>query len=160
MITPDLTAFVAKMHLDFPEEASARDLERMVRGFMSEVSLDCVKAGVNLIGHIKCVAETPGEGYLACSVTGHDGRVKSKGTLEGSKSLDVVLNVILYGLEMDKVERIVEMEAESILSVNGTRITIEPIELEEDHHDHDHDHDHEHHSHEHHHGEHSHPHEH
>jgi|GEM_PF-637910 len=139
MITPDLTAFVAKMHLEYPRRITGGELEKMVREFMSEVSLDCVKAGVKLIGHIKCVVETPGNGYLACSVTGHDGRVSSKGTLDDSKRMDMILNVILYGLEMDVVKRIVEIEAESRLSGGEGKISIESIELEDHHDRHDHE---------------------
>jgi hypothetical protein len=89
---------------------------------------------------------------LACSVTNHDGKVRTDGELGDASGFDMVLNVMIYGLNTDIVNNIVESGTEVFFAGNGSRVTIELLEGEELEHEHDHDHSHEHdhdHSHEH-----------
>jgi hypothetical protein len=162
MITEDFTGYGAKISVDFENTIPKEQLNALITEFMSKISLDCVEAGVKLIGHIKSISEVQGDGYLACSVTNHDGKVRTDGQLGDANGFDMVLNVMIYGLNMDIVNTIVESRTEDFFAGNGSKVIVELLEGEElehehDHHEehaheHDHDHAHEHgHHHDHHH---------
>ncbi|MFP4545969.1 MAG: hypothetical protein ACLFPN_03865 [Methanomassiliicoccales archaeon] len=150
MITPDFTGYGARLHVNGSAPIDGGELEEMVKTFMSKISLACVDAGVKLIGHIKCIVEVPGEGYLSCSVTNHEGRPRCQGSLSDSSRFEMVLNIMIYGLEMEKVERIVSDQVTSQFSGMGLSPRLEVVEREggEGHEHHSHEgHAHEHHSH-------------
>jgi hypothetical protein len=144
MITEDFTGYGAKISVDFENTIPKDQLNALISDFMSKISLDCVEAGVKLIGHIKSISEVKGDGYLACSVTSHDGKVRTDGQLGDANGFDMVLNVMIYGLNIDIVNNIVESRTEDFFAGNGMKVTVELLEGEELEHDHDHEHSHEH----------------
>lgn len=147
MITEDFVGYGARISVDFGEVIPGEKLNSLLTGFMSRISLDCVDSGVKLIGHIKSISEAQDDGYLACSVTNHDGKVRTDGVLGNASGFNMVLNVMIYGLDIKTVEGIVETRTQEFFSWNGTKVELEILEGEEElDHDHDHDHDHEHHA--------------
>lgn len=150
MITPDFSAYAVKVDVHFHGGVGPREIQARVEGLMSKIAIECVKAGAVLIGHIKCVVETPGKGFLAVSVTDADGKPYSRGGLEeGIKEMDVIVNVLLYGLPRQRIQELVDALAKKELSFPGAEIDVEDLEKAHDHehehgHDHDHDHEHEH----------------
>jgi hypothetical protein len=129
MITEDFTAYAGRIKVLYANPQKADDLKRVVSETMSKIAVGCVEAGTSLIGHIKCVAEVESGRYVACSVVTHDGAATCRGDLsDGSKSLSLVLNVLLYGLDKEKVEDIVIRMARDELGKNGGHVTLEDLE--------------------------------
>lgn len=130
MITEDFAAYAARLRIGFPTDVPAEELQGMLEAFMSGVAMDCLEAGTRLIGHIKCLVED-GEEIIACSVTDHDARVRCRGRFEKSRSqLDVIVNVLQYGLKKKELVRIVAAGGKRSFSSNVT-MTIEDLEIEE-----------------------------
>lgn len=94
---------------------------------MSRIALDCVTEGTRLIGHIKCIAEIEPERYMTCSVTGHDGKARCSGSFgQGSTHLDMVINILQYGLAKDVLVNILEKEAPSAFGTDA-KVTLEDV---------------------------------
>jgi hypothetical protein len=146
MITPDFAAYAVKIEVHFPREVPSATIQARVEGLMSKITLDCLKAGADLIGHIKCIVETSGQGFLAVSVTNHDGIPMSKGRLdEGIKEMDIIVNVLLYGLSRKKIQDLVDPLALKELAFPGAVVNLEDLEKAHEHdHEHECDHDHDH----------------
>jgi hypothetical protein len=146
MISSDFAAYAVKVDVHLHKPVSSVDIRSRVEGLMSRIALDCLRSGADLIGHIKCIVETEGQGFLAVSVTTHDGKPMSKGHLdEGIKRMDIIINVLLYGLSRKKIQDIVDPLALRELAFPGAEVEVEDLEKPHDHdHDHEHDHGHEH----------------
>ena len=87
-------------------------MQKMVEDLMTRIALDCVDAGTRLIGHINCIAEVEQGKYIACSVTTHDGKPRCSGAFgTESQKLEIVINVLQYGLDKETIEDIVDREA-------------------------------------------------
>jgi len=143
MYTPDFAAYAGRIHVRFKKSRNAAELQKITQDFMSTAAIGCGEAGATLIGHIKCIAEADKGGYLTCSATDSSGKVRCKGQFgEGSRRLDLVLNVLVYGLERAKIEDIVMRASRTVLEGMGSFVEIEDLDVEHDHdHDQDHDHD-------------------
>ncbi len=140
MITPDFTAFALRAHVHYPFPLSSRSIKEMMEEMMMEVTLECVREGADLIGHIKSVVETEGKGFLACSVVEPSGAVQTKGELgEGIDEIELLLNVLLYGLEREKVAEIAERTVRKELGANAAHLEMEDLEKKEAH-EHHHEH--------------------
>lgn len=112
MMAADFSAHAAKVHVHFKGQRTEGQLRQHVEALMSKITLDCVERGTRLIGHVKCIAEVEKEKYLACSVVGHDGKARCSGGLgRPSDRLDLIINVLQYGLKNTDLEEIVRMDA-------------------------------------------------
>ncbi len=129
----DFAACAAKVHVTFKQRIEPVQMQNMVESLLTRVALDCVKAGTRLIGHIKCIAEV-GEGlHIACSVTTPDGKARCSNSFAvASDKLEIVLNVLQYGLDKQTIEDIVE---KAVLTGfrDVSRVTVEDL----DEHDHE-----------------------
>ena len=138
MYTPDFAAYSSRIHARFNVPRSATELRKLAQDFMSATAIGCGEAGATLVGHIKCIAEAGEVGFVTCSATDSSGKVRCKGEFgEGSRSLDLVLNVLVYGLERFQIEEVVLSASEAVLKGKDSSIEIEDLEV-----DHEHDHDH------------------
>ncbi|OPX59281.1 MAG: hypothetical protein A4E30_01305 [Methanomassiliicoccales archaeon PtaB.Bin215] len=130
MITEDFAAYAARLRIGFPTDVPADQLQGMLESFMSGVAMDCLEAGTRLIGHIKCLVEGSDE-IIACSVTDHDARVRCRGRFETPRAqLDVIINVLQYGLRKQDLVRIVAACGKRSFAPQ-TSMTIEDLEIEE-----------------------------
>jgi hypothetical protein len=112
VLAEDFAAHAARVNVTFLRPHSPEGMKEMVSRLMTSITLDCVEAGTRLIGHVKCIAEIGPERYLACSVTTHDGKVRCTGALEKeSQHLDLVINILQYGLEKTVLEAIIRERA-------------------------------------------------
>ena len=136
MITEDFVGYGARVAVDFGGKIEGEEMTEKVVDFMSRISLDCVDAGVKLIGHIKSITDVEGGGYLACSVTNHEGKVRTDGKLHGGSSLEMILNVMIYGLDEHDVSEIVEPRTRDFFLTQGGSVHVEQLEGEEQDHDH------------------------
>jgi len=153
MITDDFVAYAGKIHAHFDQAKEADEIRSLVSRTISSVAQECMKEGASLIGHIKCIAEVDSGKYIACSVVSADSEAMCRGELDGSsRNLDIILNVLLYGLDKSKVEKIVVRSAHSVFNGKGMHVEFEDLEFEDHEHcdaddEHEHDHGHEDHDH-------------
>ncbi len=146
MITDDFVAYAGKVHARFDSPKDPDELRSLVSRTISLVAKECMNDGARLIGHIKCIAEVDSGKYIACSVVSAENDAVCRGELEGSsKTLNLILNVLIYGLEKSKVEAIVVSSSRKVFKGNGTHVEFEDLEFEghehcEEGHGHDHDH--------------------
>jgi hypothetical protein len=150
MITPDFSAYAVKVDIHLHKKVPPSEIKSKVEGLMTKITLKCLEAGADLIGHIKCIVETEGKGFLAVSVTTHDGKPMSRGELDqGIEEMDIIINVLLYGLSRKKIQDIVDPLALKELAFPGSHAHVEDLEKAQHDvihiHDHGHDHEHEHH---------------
>jgi hypothetical protein len=130
MITEDFAAYAARLRIGFTAEVPADQLQGMLESFMSGLAMDCLEAGTRLIGHIKCLVES-GDEIIACSVTDHDARVRCRGGFAAPRSqLDVIVNVLQYGLKKKDLVRIVAA-CGKLSFASHLSLTIEDLEIEE-----------------------------
>ncbi len=131
MITEDFAAYAARVRLRFPAPVEASDLQAMLESFLGGVAMDCLEAGTRLIGHIKSMVEG-GDEVIACSVTNHDARVRCRGRFEAPRAeVDVIVNVLQYGLAKRELARIVAACAARSFPGRET-MTIEDLEVEQE----------------------------
>lgn len=151
MITADFAAYAVKIDVHFHTPVPSTVIRTRVEGLMSKIALDCLKAGADLIGHIKCIVETSGQGFLAVSVTNHDGIPMSRGQLdEGIREMDIIVNVLLYGLSRKKIQDLVDPLALKEMAFPGAVVHLEGLEkAHDDERDHEHECGHDHDDHEH-----------
>lgn len=143
MYTPDFAAYAGRIHVRFKKPRSAGELQQLVQDFMSRTAVGCGEAGATLVGHIKCIAEAEKSGFVTCSATDSSGKVRSKGEFGGeSHRLDLVLNVLVYGLDRSKIEEVVAETSKTVLECVDSAVEVEDLDVE---HDHGHDHEHGHH---------------
>jgi len=144
MITDDFVAYAGKVHARFDRAKGPEEVRSLVSSTISRVAKECMKDGARLIGHIKCIAEVDSGKYIACSVVSAENDAVCRGELDGSsKNLNLILNVLIYGLDKPKVEAIVVRSAESVFKGKGMHVEFEDLEFEgheqcEEHHEHDH----------------------
>ncbi len=130
MITEDFAAYAARLRIGFPSAIPANEVQGMLESFMSGLAMDCLEAGTRLIGHIKCMVES-GDEIIACSVTDHDARVRCRGRFETPrKEVDIIVNVLQYGLKKKDMVRIVA-ECGKRSFVSNVSMSIEDLEIEE-----------------------------
>jgi len=87
---------------------SDTELRTAADAFLSELTRLLREQGCKLIGHIKGVFEAGENGQLFFSVTSFDQKARYKGKLTGSfERMDFALNVIVYGVEAEKIEPLV-----------------------------------------------------
>jgi hypothetical protein len=146
MITSDFSAYAVKMEVHLQESVLSAMLHSRIESLLSTIAKECMAAGATLIGHIKCLASTADHGFLAVSVVDERGAPRSRGGLEdGIEEIEIVLNVLLYGLSRDMVEEIVKRTTQQELDIPGAHIHL--TELDGDHQGGGHHH--EHHAHDH-----------
>jgi hypothetical protein len=119
-------------------------MKAVVSETVSEVARECMAAGTRLIGHIKCIAEVEDGKYIACSVVDEKADAACRGELsDGSHHLTILINVLIYGLDREKVEELVAQVAKKVSAKQGGKARLEDIDQSHAC-DADHDHEHEH----------------
>lgn len=149
MLTSDFVAYAGKVHASFAAPKEPNEIRSLVSSTISTIAKKCMSEGASLIGHIKCIAEVDSGKYIACSVVSAESEALCRGDLDApSSGLEIILNVLLYGLDKRKVEDIVVRSAREVFTGKVTKLELEDLEHEHDHCDDEHeDHDHEEHAH-------------
>lgn len=133
MMADDFSAHAAKVRVRFTTAKGEEELQKYVEALLSQIALDCVDQGTRLIGHVKCIAEIEKDHYIACSVVGHDGKARCSGGFgHSSDHLDLVINVLQYGLSKEQLERIVRNRSADAFGPSS-KVMIEDINEGHDH---------------------------
>jgi hypothetical protein len=100
--------------------------ESLISEFMEALARRCHETEKGMIGHIKALALFPDGGYLRVSVVSPTLPAGVEGSVPvGCAELVLTLNVIVYGLERNALERLTRETADHLSQKLRGRITIE-----------------------------------
>jgi hypothetical protein len=103
------TACACKWHLTFGDALPAIDLSSRVALLVSELTGRLQEGGGRLIGHIKGLIDAEQSGHLLFSITSFEEGARFKGEMLGEIAEAVLtINVIVYGIEEEFVEKVLE----------------------------------------------------
>jgi len=102
--------------------------ENLISEFMETLAHRCAETGKGIIGHIKALALFPDGRYLRVSVVSPTLPAGVEGSVPmGCTELVLTLNVIVYGLERDPLERLTRETADHLTKKWKGGVTIEAI---------------------------------
>jgi hypothetical protein len=121
MSTQELHPFTGHYLVHYTHPATAGENLQMLTELLERIARSCAAAGATIIGHIKAFATQPGGGYLTASVT--SAKIPAQvdaSALQTCEQLEVCLVVLVYGLDAERLVRIVtqtwqEMTGEGLL---------------------------------------------
>jgi len=97
--------------------------EAILAEYLQTLAERCVESGQAVIGHIKTLACFPGGKYLRLSVVAADLPATVDGAAPcGCTSMDLTLNVLVYGLEWGMIEKIVQETSRQLTEKMGGEI--------------------------------------
>jgi hypothetical protein len=102
--------------------------EALIVEYLETIARRCHETGTCVIGHIKALALFSDGGYLRVSIVsptlpaGVEGHVPA-----GCAELVLTLNVIIYGLTRDLLEKIATETAAHLIDKWKGKVTIEPV---------------------------------
>jgi hypothetical protein len=100
--------------------------ENLISEFLETLALRCHETGKGMIGHIKALTLFPDGGYLRVSVVSPTLPAGVEGSVPvGCTELVLTLNVIVYGLDREFLERITRETADLLSKKLKGEITIE-----------------------------------
>ena len=114
------TVCAQEVDLTFEVPLPADELYGRIDAFISALTSSLQDDGCKLIGHIKGLLEVEGNEHLFFSVTSFEEKASYKGELphEISKA-KLTINVIVYGVEQEGVERAVREGLERHIMTEG-----------------------------------------
>jgi hypothetical protein len=102
--------------------------ENLISEFMETLARRCHETGKGIIGHIKALALFPDGGYLRVSVVSPTVAAGVEGGVPmGCTELVLTLNVIVYGLERELLERITRETVDHLTKKWKGGVTIQAI---------------------------------
>ena len=102
---PQPAACAQRGTLALRSACSEEELRAAVDAFLADLTRFLREQGCELIGHIKGMLEAGEMGHLYFSVTSFEKEAGYKGGLTGDLTeVDFVLNVIVYGVDSEKLE--------------------------------------------------------
>ena len=102
------TVCAQEVSLAFKVLLPADELRGRIDAFMSALTSSLQDDGCNLIGHIKGLLEVEGNDHLFFSITSFEEKARYKGELTHEIArAKLTINVIVYGVEQNSVERAV-----------------------------------------------------
>lgn len=132
MITSDFVAYALRVSVVSASPVSPELVRDRLVALMNAIASECDKAGSTLIGHIKCVLDAGDKGFLAVSTTDASGHATVRGELkEGVNELNVIINVLLYGLARIRVQGIVDPLAREFMAFDGAQVHLEDLDKKE-----------------------------
>ena len=100
--------------------------EALLGEYLETLARRCDETGTCVIGHIKALALFPGGGYVQVSVVSPALPANVNGNVPaGCTELELALNVIVYGLARDLVERVTRETAVHLADQWQGEVTIE-----------------------------------
>ena len=102
--------------------------ENLISEFMETLAHRCYETGKAIIGHIKALALFPDGGYLRVSVVSPTLAAGVEGSVPmGCTELVLTLNVVVYGLGRELLERIARETVDHLTKKWKGGVTIEAI---------------------------------
>jgi hypothetical protein len=116
------TVCAQEVDLTFEVPLPADELNGRIDAFISALTSSLQVDGCKLIGHIKGLLEVEDNSHLFFSVTSFEEKASYKGELPNEISeAKLTINVIVYGVEQESVERAVRERLERHVMTAGTR---------------------------------------
>jgi hypothetical protein len=98
--------YAKKVNLGFKNLISANELKNKLEAFLSDLTAFLQNEGCILIGHIKGMLQIAENSQLFFSITSFGEKIKYRGELTGKMGkTSLTINVIVYGIEQNKIER-------------------------------------------------------
>jgi hypothetical protein len=102
--------------------------EALIVEYLEMIAQRCQEIGKCMIGHIKALALFPDGSYLRVSVVSPTLPAGIEGSVPvGCTKLELTLNVIIYGLTRDLLEKITLETAVHLTNKWKGKVTIEPV---------------------------------
>ena len=102
--------------------------KNLISEFMETLARRCHETGKGLIGHIKALALFPDGGYLRISVVSPTVTAGVEGSVPmGCTELVLTLNVLVYGLGRELLERITREAVDDLTKKWKGGVTVEAI---------------------------------
>lgn len=100
--------YALRGQLSLGADWSEEQIRSALDSFLLDLTFSLRKHGCSLIGHIKGILEAGENGHLFFSVTSFEQRARFKGALSGRyEKMNLTLNVIVYGVEEEKIKELV-----------------------------------------------------
>lgn len=129
MSSPELHPFAGQYQVHYARPACEEENRRMLAELLERIAHESAAAGTTLIGHIKAYASQPGGGYMKGSVTSIRAPAQVEAhSMHDHEQLNVSLVVLVYGLEAERLERIVAQTWKE-LAGKGYLLSAKPIPL-------------------------------
>jgi hypothetical protein len=110
-----LEPYAAEVYFQSRESVSSEEWGQILARFMECLADGCVKTGPCVIGHIKGLVRGPEKSYMRVSVTSESRPADLEGELPGKRDkLKLTINVIVYGLSRDSLDRITKDAADNL----------------------------------------------
>ena len=120
MITSDFVAYALGVSVNSPSPLAPQLVRDRLVALMNTIASECDKAGSTLIGHIKCVLDAGDAGFVSVSTVDASGHASVRGELKESvNELNIIINVLLYGLARSKVQEVVDPLVWEHMSFDG-----------------------------------------
>ena len=110
------------------QPAASGDWESRLSEYLQTLAQNCAEMDGAVIGHIKALALFPEGQYLRASVVSADRLATVEGCVpHGFTTLELTLNVLVYGLTREQIKKIVERTAREAASRWGIEILSLPV---------------------------------
>lgn len=110
-----LEPYAVTQHWRLP--AADSHWESILEEYLQTIAQRCTSAGKCVIGHIKALALFPNDGFFRISVVTANHPATIEGAIPaGCRDLELILNVLVYGLGRNILEQITEETANEIAS--------------------------------------------
>jgi hypothetical protein len=111
-------------------DAASEQWQTVLSDYLETLARTCDENGACIIGHIKALAVFPDNGYLQISVVSPKFPASIKGAVpSGCRELNLSLNVIVYGLEYELVERLTGETASHVAEMWKAEVNIEQTDI-------------------------------
>ncbi len=129
-----LEPYAAHLHLSLDTVMSKKKWQKIVTHYLEALARRCDETGGCVIGHIKALALFADNQYLRVSVISSSHPADIEGNPpESFKELKMTLNVLVYGLSRDVIQRLVYEAASDLNSPFKGHIALEPLGFHEHH---------------------------
>lgn len=122
----DFAGYAACLTFSSPQPLPIDELSGMVATFLVGVAEGCRAAGATIVGHIKALVETGSGETILASIVGT--RSEPRLSWEGDRAAEqwrMTLNVLVYGLAHEQIDRLVREEIAWFEKATGGHIEIE-----------------------------------
>ncbi len=104
-----LEPFAAKVRIASTIPLPSGQWSQLLVELLAGIGAGCESTGPCLVGHIKCLASFGEQNFLRASLVNPAAPPEVEGLApEGVTALDLILNVLVYGLKRDQISAIVE----------------------------------------------------
>jgi hypothetical protein len=129
-----LEPYAAYLHLSLDTVMPKKKWQKIVTHYLETLAQRCDETGECVIGHIKALALFADSQYLRVSVISSSHPASMEGNPpESFKELKMTLNVLVYGLSRDAIQRLVHEAASDLNLMFRGHIALEPLGIHKHH---------------------------